>query len=82
MRDCDCACSCSADYCCTGRPLAVSATVTDQEIWDNHYMGIDKPVDDDGEELSPMESAILYTGFTLVFLLLVACAALIIGIFA
>ena len=58
--------------------------MTDQEIWNNYYMqgATVQREDDDESDLSAFESILLWAGFTLVFVLLFACAALTMGIWA
>ena len=56
--------------------------MTDQEIWNNYYMqgATVQREDDDEPDLSVAESVMLWVGASLVFLLMVACAALTMGI--
>lgn len=59
--------------------------VTDQEIWNHFYLNgckAEREADDDESDLSLAESVLLWAAFTLVILLLAACAALTAGILA
>lgn len=58
--------------------------MTDQEIWNNYYMqgATVQREDDDESDLSVAESVMLWAGASLVFLLMVACAALTMGIWS
>jgi len=59
--------------------------MTDQEIWNHFYLNgctAQREDDDDESDLSLAESVFLWAGFTLVFLLMVACAALTMGIYS
>lgn len=59
--------------------------MTDQEIWNHFYLNgckAEREPDDDESDLSAFESILLWAGFTLVFVLLFACAALTMDIWA
>jgi len=59
--------------------------MTDQEIWNHFYLNgckAEREADDDESDLSVAESVMLWAGASLVFLLMVACAALTMGIWS